>query len=562
MTNILILNVGSSSLKFSVLDESRKSIISGKCDRIGSDKSYIEIGDKSQSVSLPNFEVALDEVINIFKNKNVDFDFIAHRIVHGGEIRNTCEIDENIKEVIDEYSKFAPLHNPNQLDVINICEKYGLKQYGVFDTSFYSDMPKISFNYAINKDVAKEHNIRKYGFHGISHKSVIKGIKGKTISCHLGNGSSITASIDGKVVDTSMGLTPLAGVIMATRSGDVDPSVVTFLQSKGINVDFFLNNECGFKGICGITDIREIVSSLDDSNVKLAYDMFINSVVKYIGSFVAVLGGVDNLIFTGGIGEHIGRVRCDICDKLKYLGVEIEDDKNFIGILNRTIISTRNSNINIFVKSPCEEEQIADEVLDLLGINNKGHREKVLVEVSARHIHLCKKDLEILFGKGYELTKFKDLSQPGQFACNEKVAVVNENKKIEHIRILGPLRDETQVELSMTDCFFLGIKAPVRMSGDLEGTTGIKILGLNGETVIDRGVIVAKRHIHISPLEARKLGVVDREEVNVKIEGEREVVYDNVVVRVSPKFRLAMHIDTDEGNACESEGLTFGFIEK
>ena len=227
-------------------------------------------------------------------------------------------------------------------------------------------MPRVAYEYSLPRDIVKEHDIRKYGFHGTSHKSVISGIKGKTISCHLGNGSSITASVNGKVIDTSMGLTPTGGLVMATRVGDIDPGVIVYLSSLGYDMYDIVNKKSGFKGISEYTDMLQVLENIKDKEVKIAYDLFIYSIVKYIGSYAAVLNGVDNIIFTGGIGEHIAKVRYDVCKNLTYLGVEIEENPKFIGKVSNPIISTKNSKVKVYVKDPKEEEQIVKEVLELL----------------------------------------------------------------------------------------------------------------------------------------------------------------------------------------------------
>lgn len=365
MTNILILNVGSSSLKFSLFSDSQK-LVGGKCDRIAGKESYVEIGEDRIDKNLENFEVALDEVMSQLEKRNFKFEAIAHRVVHGGPINNTCLIDEEIEKTIEKFAKFAPLHNPPQLQVIDVCKKYNLNQYAVFDTAFHASMPKVAYDYALPRKVVEEHDIRKYGFHGTSHKSVTTGIKGKTISCHLGNGSSLAVSIDGKCLDTSMGLTPLAGLVMATRSGDIDPGLVIFLQKQGYDVDKLLNKESGFKGFSEYTDILQMLENIEMPEVKAAYDAFIYSIVKYIGSYVAILNGLDNLIFTGGIGEHIGKVRKDVCKNLEFLGIELKDEQDLIGKLGYEVISTDSSKVVVLVKDPEEEEQIAREVLELI----------------------------------------------------------------------------------------------------------------------------------------------------------------------------------------------------
>ncbi|MFW5705177.1 MAG: acetate kinase, partial [Nanoarchaeota archaeon] len=248
-----------------------------------------------------------------------------------------------------------------QLKVITICKKYKIPQYAIFDTSFYANLPKIASDYPIPREIVKKYNIKKYGFHGISHKSVTRGLRGKTISCHLGNGSSITASINGKAIDTSMGLTPVAGVIMATRSGDVDPGLVIYLQSKGYDMNKILNHKSGSLAYSQNTDIRDILKNFENPQVRAGYEIQIYSIIKYIGSYAAAMNGVDNIIFTAGIGQHIPKVREDICKSLEFLGVKLNKIKNKN---NSDIISSNDSKVKLFVKDPNEEEMIAKEVFD------------------------------------------------------------------------------------------------------------------------------------------------------------------------------------------------------
>jgi acetate kinase len=360
--NILVLNVGSSSLKFSLF-ENETEIISGKCDKISGNESYIELGKERTYLELPSYAIALKEVKSILTKKGLTFTTIAHRVVHGGTLTSTCKITSSVEKIIKEYSEFAPLHNPVQLEVILACKKFKLPQFAVFDTSFYANLPKLAQDFPIPREIVKKHKLRKYGFHGTSHKSAVANVKGKVISCHLGNGSSITASLNGKPMDTSMALTPLAGVVMATRSGDLDPGLILLLQSKGYELNTILNKQSGFKAYSKYTDIREMLANLNNPNVQFAFDMFVYSIVKYIGSYSAVLNGVDSIIFTGGIGEHIPKIRASICNQLSYLGVSIDPKKN---ILNAPIISSKKSKVTIQIKVCDEQLQIAREVLELL----------------------------------------------------------------------------------------------------------------------------------------------------------------------------------------------------
>lgn len=343
---ILVFNVGSSSIKYSLFNNSNL-IESDNYERLKSKKDY---------------EKAIDTILK--KLEDTKIDAIAHRVVHGGELNKTSKITKEVKDKIKQFSEFAPLHNPKQLMVIELCEKLKKPQYAVFDTMFFSNLPEIARRYAIPKELTEKYKIRRYGFHGLSHASISKDIKGKTITCHLGSGSSITAIKEGKAIDTTMGLTPLEGVIMGTRSGSIDPGIIFLLQKKGYNAENILTNESGFKGLCKFTDFRDIRSNMNkNKDCKLAYDMFAYSIIKTIGAYISVLNGLDNLIFTAAIGENVPILRELICDNLKYTGLKLDKNKNEN---NEEIISSKESKVRVYVKKADEERIIIEEVLRIL----------------------------------------------------------------------------------------------------------------------------------------------------------------------------------------------------
>ncbi len=363
---ILVLNVGSSSLKFSVFQKN-KELISGICDRLGSKKSYLsfEYKGQKQKINEPisDHRAGMEKILEILKAQFITFHVIAHRVVHGGSQKTACLIDEKVEKDIQKFGEFAPLHNPFELEVIRICKEFNKPQYAVFDTGFFSGLPKKAYTYPIPVDIAKKHHIRKYGFHGSSHKFISHGEKGKVITCHLGNGASISAIKNGKVVDTSMGLTPLEGLMMGTRSGDIDPSLVLFLESNGYDTYQILNFESGFKAFSPYTDFRDILENQKEPLIKLSLDIFLYRIVKYIGAYTAALNGVDTIIFTAGIGENNAFARSEICKQLSYLGVKLDEEKNK---KNEEIISAPDSNVTIKVKVTDEALVIANEVLPLL----------------------------------------------------------------------------------------------------------------------------------------------------------------------------------------------------
>ncbi len=343
---ILVLNVGSSSIKYSLFE----------------DLNHLESGNKEKLKSKKDYEKAIEEIFNQFIDRNIEI--IAHRVVHGGELKETSLITPEVKKKIKQFSEFAPLHNPKQLMVIELCEKFKRPQYAVFDTMFFADLPEVAKTYAIPKELTEKYNIRRYGFHGLSHEYVSQNLKGKTIICHLGSGSSISAIKNGKPIDTSMGLTPLEGIMMGTRSGSIDPGIILFLQKKKYDVEDILTNKSGLKGISGFNDFRDILANMDKNpECKLAYDLFLYRIVKVIGSYITALNGLDNLIFTAAIGENVPRLREDICNQLKFLGIKLNKKKNY---KNERKISSLFSKAKVYVIKTDEERMMIEEVIKKL----------------------------------------------------------------------------------------------------------------------------------------------------------------------------------------------------
>jgi acetate kinase len=362
-----------------------------------------------------------------------------------------------------------------------------------------------------------------------------------------------------------MGLTSLEGLTMGTRSGDLDPSVVLYLlREQGLSVDQvdeLLNQESGLKGLSGrsgdFRDLEDAASNGDHRSI-LAIQVFCYRIRKYIGAYTSAMSGLDALVFTGHIGEGSAWVRSLACQGLSYMGILVNE------VRNKTVpprprdvtdISDESSAVKVLVIPADERRMIARETVRTLGYQNvaqvikRQESKDIPVEVSAHHIHLCREHADSLFGKGYELTHRADLSQPGQYACEETLGLIGPRGRVGRVRILGPLRSQTQIEIAMTEEFRLGVKAPIRASGDLEGSPGIALEGPKGALDIPQGVICSVRHIHMSPEDALSFGVKDRDICMVRVEGERTLIFGDVLVRVNPDYRLAMHIDTDEANA-------------
>lgn len=391
---VLVINCGSSSLKYQLLNvDTREVIGKGLVERIGIEGSVLtqtKDGVKTKvEVPMPTHEEAVRTVFEALTNseyglvKSIDeVDAIGHRVVHGGEITDSTVVTEDLKQAIREYTKFAPLHNPAGLLGIEACEKLvpGKPNVAVFDTAFHSTMPAKSFLYGIPYELYEEQKIRRYGFHGTSHKFVTRRtaeLMGKNseelnlVTVHLGNGSSITAVRNGKSVDTTMGLTPLEGVLMGTRSGDLDPAILLFLQDDlgytTEEVNNLLNKKSGVLGVSGVSsDFRDLEEAAEkgDERAKLALDMFVQRVKKYIGAYMAELGHVDAICFAGGIGENSASMRADILAGLENFGVELDKEAN--NTREEKLISKESSKVKVFVVPTNEELMIALDTQELV----------------------------------------------------------------------------------------------------------------------------------------------------------------------------------------------------
>ena len=388
---ILAVNAGSSSIKFKLyLMPEERLLITGSVENIGQSTSQIsyktEKGKNIRLVPLKDHSEAISHIIDVLMSSGVINDKseiygVGHRISHGGSYyTQSVEVNEDVKSKIDELSAISPLHNPNGLLGIEAFEKFlpNAKEVVTFDTSFHQTMPKKSYIYALPYEYYQKYKIRRYGFHGPSHEYVsqkariIFGNKNTTkiISCHLGNGSSITAIKDGKSINTSMGFSPLAGVAMGTRSGDVDPNIIPYLEEL-LNINSheirnILNKKSGLYGLSGISnDVREIQAAAKSGNkrAQLAIDVFVHSIQQFIGAYTTDLGGLDTLIFTAGIGENSAYIRELICQQLGYLGVKVDEQKNKN---NELIIGTDDSKVNVAVIPTNEEIMIARDVINIV----------------------------------------------------------------------------------------------------------------------------------------------------------------------------------------------------
>ena len=391
--NILIINAGSSSLKYQLMDPDT-GVVSAKglCERIYIDGRLTHNANGKKVVKdipMPTHSEAIQAVLAILVDpvdgviKSTDeIDAVGHRVLHGGmEFFDSCIINDDVIAAIEKCIPLGPLHNPANLMGIRACQAVmpTTPQVAVFDTAFHMTMPPVAYRYAIPTEYYKNDSIRRYGFHGTSHKYVTKraielmGRKDiKLVNCHLGNGSSMSAVKDGKCQDTSMGLTPLAGVPMGTRSGDLDAAVVQFIMNKyGMSADEclnMLNKKSGVLALSGVSsDFRDIEGEAEKGNAdcRLALDKFAYEVRKYIGSYSAALGGLDCLVFTAGVGENSGSMRARICEGLEYLGVKIDPEKNTVRG-KEAIISTDDSKVTVWVIPTNEELMIAQDTAELV----------------------------------------------------------------------------------------------------------------------------------------------------------------------------------------------------
>lgn len=395
---ILVLNCGSSSVKYKLIDtDNEQSLAEGGVEKIGLPDGFLKykLADGSKAVKelgLVAHRGAVKAVLDILTDPELgciksysEIDAVGHRVVHGAEkfSKSVLLTDEVIQQIKDCYD-LAPLHNPANVTGIEAVEEIlpGVKQVGVFDTAFHQTMPAKSYMYALPYRFYKEDGVRRYGFHGTSHRYVsqrvceILGVKPegtKIITCHVGNGGSITAVLDGKSVDTSMGLTPTEGLMMGTRVGDVDPGALTFLMKKhnlsADDLQKIINKESGVMGVSGISsDMREIEAAVKagDKMATLALDMYVQRIIKYIGAYAAEMGGVDIIVFTGGVGENQTGLRADVCRPLAFMGVELDEEVNARTRGTETVISSAASKVKVVVVPTDEELMIARDTRDIV----------------------------------------------------------------------------------------------------------------------------------------------------------------------------------------------------
>ena len=394
--NVLVINCGSSSLKYQLIDSQTEAVLAkGLCERIGIDGRLVyektgcdkEVTEAAMPTHKQAIQLVLDALVNPTTGAIADLtaiDAVGHRVVHGGEkFASSTVLTEEVIAVIEECNDLAPLHNPANLIGIRACQELmpNVPMVAVFDTAFHQTMPEVAYMYGLPYEYYEKYSVRRYGFHGTSHSYVSQraaAVLGKdyselkTIVCHLGNGASICAVNGGKSVDTSMGLTPLEGLIMGTRSGDVDPSILDFIAQKEnltlSEVMNVLNKKSGVEGISGVSsDFRDLAAAAKEGNhrAELAIDAFAYRVVKYIGAYVAAMNGVDAICFTAGLGENDAATRAKIVANLEYLGIAIDAEKNNIRG-EEVVISTADSKVAVLTIPTNEELAICRETVALV----------------------------------------------------------------------------------------------------------------------------------------------------------------------------------------------------
>jgi acetate kinase len=396
MMKVLVINCGSSSLKYQLIDsETEVALAVGLCERIGIDGRLNHTPNGGEKVvieqAMPDHEVAIRMVLDALTNENYgviknldEIDAIGHRLVHGGEkFTKSVIIDDEVIAGVEECSPLAPLHNPANLIGVRACQAImpGVPNIGVFDTAFHQTMEPVAYMYGLPYEYYEKYKVRRYGFHGTSHSFVSKRAiqmlnldpdNSKIIVCHLGNGSSISAVKNGKVVDTSMGMTPMEGLVMGTRCGDMDPTIVEYLAhslNKSLEeVMVILNKKSGVLGISGVSsDFRDLDKASNEGNerAKLAVEVFSYRTAKYIGSYIAAMNGVDAIVFTAGLGENNNVVREQVLNHFGYMGITLDKEANQIRGEEK-IISTPDSKVTVAVIPTNEELAIAHETVALL----------------------------------------------------------------------------------------------------------------------------------------------------------------------------------------------------
>lgn len=565
---VLCINAGSATLKFAVYDlATAKAVIESMIDHPAVD------------------EAAMDEIARCLAAAGVSgVDAIGHRVAHGGaRLREAVTIDSGIEQEIERLAVLAPQHNPAALAGIRLARERWprLPQVAVFDTAFHAAMPPEATTYAVPQ-AWRDAGVRRYGFHGLSHRNVMEAASAargclpddlRIVSCHLGSGASVCAIDRGRSVDTSMGLTALEGLVMGSRCGDLDPGVPGFVaRTLGLDlaqVEAGLYHDSGLAALSGVgSDLRRVEAEAGRGHAaaQAAVKLYAYRVRKYIGAYAAAMGGCDVVAFTGGAGENSAALRRRVLEGLQFLGVQLDEDRNsaFDAAAEVAELQGARSRVAVLVVRAREQWVIARETaaaLERAAAANAPAPASIPVAISAHHVHLTQEAVEALFGAGYGLKVLHPLSQPGFWAAEETVGVVGPRGRIDRARVLGPCRAANQIEISRTEAVRLGVDAPLRLSGDLAATPEVTLVGAAG-SLRTSGLIVAKRHLHLSPADAKGLGVSPGEEIEVSLDSERATVLRHVALRIGESAVLELHLDTDEANAVGLSGSGEGVLQR
>jgi len=574
-------------------------IAAGHFRDLRSDRCHLELENGGLENRLPVLKRELPEVFALLvgtltaKDTGVlrapsDIDAVGHHLVSGGDVfgESTLAGNDTVERLMTLSENLRAFNEPG-LAALEAARRAlpGAQHVAVFDSTFHATLPPYAYLYALPYELYKDKGVRRFGFHGLAHQyAALKAAQClnrpynelEIAVCHLDREASVCAVDHGRSVDVSAGFSPGEGLVTGTSSGSLDPAVLFYLSEQAgftcKEASILVREQGGLRGLAGLSSsLTEIEAHAGGGHHRalLAYKLYCYAVRKKIGEAQAAMGGIDVLVFTGVHGRASAGIRSLACQGLGCMGILLDERRNasLLEADDVAVVSRADSPVKILVVKPNPTLMIARETLRALktdsaaGILKKQDALSVPIEISAHHVHLSPEHVEALFGRGAELEVEHELSQPGQFACRQKVTLTGPKGSIARVRVLGPTRDRTQVEIAMTEQFKLGVEPPVRESGDLDGTPGITVEGPAGSVVLDRGVICARRHIHMSPAEALSYGLHDKDVVRVCVSGDRELVFGDVVVRVSPKFRLAMHIDTDEANASHLKTGDIGYIE-
>jgi len=553
--NVLVINCGSSSIKYQVIDTDTSSgLVQGKIERLSDEADYSR---------------GLEDVARAVGAHRIDA--VGHRVVHGGELFSLPHlIDDAVLSAIEACIPLAPLHNPANLAGIKAAREIFAEQpqVAVFDTAFHARLPRRALTYAIDPEVAAPLKIRRYGFHGISHAYVAQkaaehlacGLdRLRLVSCHLGNGASACAVELGTSTETSMGMTPLEGLVMGSRCGDIDPTVVLKLQREGgyspDEVEHLLNCRSGLLGLSGIgKDLRdiEVKAVAGNRRAQLSIAVFAHRARKYIGAYAAAMGGIDAVVLTGGIGENSVMMRRRILQRLEFLGLILDHDRNSSCRVSHARpvaeITADHARVRALVVATNEELMIARQTEKTVQARHLAPERALMpVAIHPCHAHLSRETFGQLFGRSASPTRDQEIYQPGHFVCRETVSLIGPRGRLDGVRLVAPLHDRDQIEITRNQEFLLGVDAPVRPAGQLDGSAPITLEGPRGRVHLSEGLISASRHILMSDAEARRYALHPGDEVAVAIKGGlRDLVLQHVRVRVAPHYRLELHIDIDE----------------